>query len=129
VFTPLMFMGGAVGLLMREFAITLSASVLLSLVLSLSLTPMLCGKFLKPPKPPANAVTRTLERGFHNLASGYARALDMVLQHKPLTLAVFLATMGAAIWVYASVSTGFFSAARYRLLKRGHDHVTRYVFF
>jgi hydrophobe/amphiphile efflux-1 (HAE1) family protein len=108
VFTPLMFMGGVVGLLMREFAITLSAAVVLSLILSLTLTPMLCGMFLKAPKPPSNAVTRMLAKGFQNLEDGYARALDTVLRHKLLTLAVFLATMGAAIWLYSTVSTGFF---------------------
>jgi HAE1 family hydrophobic/amphiphilic exporter-1 len=108
VFTPLMFMGGVVGLLMREFAITLSAAVLLSLVLSLTLTPMLCARFLKAPKPPSNRFTRMLEAGFRNLESGYARALDIVLRHKPVTLVVFLATMVAAIWLYATVSTGFF---------------------
>jgi len=108
VFTPLMFMGGVVGLLMREFAITLSAAVVLSLILSLTLTPMLCAKFLKAPKPPSNAVTRMLAKGFSNLESGYVRALDGVLRHKLLTLAVFLTTMVAAAWLYATVSTGFF---------------------
>ncbi len=108
VFTPLMFMGGVVGLLMREFAITLSAAVVLSLFLSLTLTPMLCGMFLKAPKPPTNLFTRILEKGFLNLESGYARALDMVLRHKLMTLAVFLATMVAAVWLYVTVPTGFF---------------------
>jgi hydrophobe/amphiphile efflux-1 (HAE1) family protein len=108
VFTPLMFMGGVVGLLMREFAITLSAAVVLSLILSLTLTPMLCAKFLKAPKPPSNSVTRMLAKGFSNLESGYVRALDGVLRHKLLTLAVFLTTMVAAAWLYATVSTGFF---------------------
>ncbi|HWZ65115.1 MAG TPA: efflux RND transporter permease subunit [Steroidobacteraceae bacterium] len=108
VFTPLMFMGGVVGLLMREFAVTLSAAVLLSLILSLTLTPMLCARFLKAPKPPSNRFTRTLEAAFRNLETGYARALDIVLRHKPVTLVVFLATMVAAIWLYATVSTGFF---------------------
>ena len=100
VFTPLMFMGGVVGLLMREFAVTLSAAVILSLVLSLTLTPMLCAKFLKAPQPPSNPFTRMLEKGFRNLEDGYARALDMVLRHQPVTLAVFLATMAAAVWLY-----------------------------
>jgi HAE1 family hydrophobic/amphiphilic exporter-1 len=108
VFTPLMFMGGVVGLLMREFAVTLSAAVVLSVVLSLTLTPMLCAKFLKAPKPPSNPFTRALDKGFRNLESGYARALDVVLGRKLLTLAVFVVTMVAAIWVYATVSTGFF---------------------
>ncbi|HUD88214.1 MAG TPA: efflux RND transporter permease subunit [Xanthobacteraceae bacterium] len=108
VFTPLMFMGGVVGLLMREFAVTLSAAVILSLVLSLTLTPMLCALFLKAPQPPSNLFTRMLEKGFHNLENGYARALDVVLRFKLVTLAAFLATMAAALWLYATVSTGFF---------------------
>jgi HAE1 family hydrophobic/amphiphilic exporter-1 len=108
VFTPLMFMGGVVGLLMREFAITLSASVVLSLVLSLTLTPMLCGLFLKAPKPASNPFTRMLEKGFRNLEDGYARALDVALRYKLVTLAVFLVTTAAALWLYATVPTGFF---------------------
>ena len=67
VFTPLMFMGGVVGLLMREFAITLSIAVMLSLVLTLTLTPMLCSKFLLAPEPPSNWFTKNLEKGFTNL--------------------------------------------------------------
>jgi hydrophobe/amphiphile efflux-1 (HAE1) family protein len=108
VFTPLMFMGGVVGLLMREFAITLSAAVMLSLVLTLTLTPMLCGKFLKAPKPPSNRFTKSLETGFKRLESSYARALDFVLRHMFITLLVFLATMVAAVVLYATASTGFF---------------------
>jgi HAE1 family hydrophobic/amphiphilic exporter-1 len=108
VFTPLMFMGGVVGLLMREFAVTLAAAVVLSLVLSLSLTPMLCALFLKVPNPPTNWFTRTLETGFNNMEAGYVRALDGVLRFKLLTLVVFLVTMAAAVWLYTAVPTGFF---------------------
>jgi len=108
VFTPLMFMGGVVGLLMREFAVTLSAAVMISLVLTLTLTPMLCAKFLKAPKPPSNWFTRTLETGFHKLDSGYARALDVVLRHKFVTLIVFVVTVIVAGVLYATASTGFF---------------------
>jgi hydrophobe/amphiphile efflux-1 (HAE1) family protein len=108
VFTPLMFMGGVVGLLMREFAVTLSVAVALSLFFSLSLTPMLCATFLRAPQPPKNVVTRALARGFENLESGYARALDVVLVHKGLTFIVFLMTMALAAWLYLTVSTGFF---------------------
>ena len=82
VFTPLMFMGGVVGLLMREFAVTLGAAVVLSLLLSLSLTPMLCSKFLKKPGPPSSAFTRWLAEGFDNLEAGYARALEFVMRFK-----------------------------------------------
>jgi HAE1 family hydrophobic/amphiphilic exporter-1 len=108
VFTPLMFMGGVVGLLMREFAVTLSAAVVVSIFLSLTLTPMLCAKFLKAPKPPSNRFTRALETGFKNLEDGYARALDFVLRFKFVTLMVFLVTMAAAGWLYLTVHTGFF---------------------
>ncbi len=82
--------------------------MVLSLVLSLTLTPMLCALFLKVPNPPANWFTRTLEKGFRNMEDGYVRALDVVLRHKLLTLTVFLATMAAAVWLYATVPTGFF---------------------
>ncbi len=108
VFTPLMFMGGVVGLLMREFAITLSAAVLISLLLTLTLTPMLCGRFLKAPGPPSNRFTRTVDRGFRSLEHGYARALDVVLRHKLVTLILFLVTMAAAGVLYATAHTGFF---------------------
>jgi HAE1 family hydrophobic/amphiphilic exporter-1 len=108
VFTPLMFMGGVVGLLMREFAITLSAAVLVSLVLTLTVTPMMCAQFLKKPEPPSNRFTKALDNGFHRLEKNYARWLDIVLRHKFLTLMVFLATIAAAVILYATASTGFF---------------------
>ncbi len=108
VFTPLVFMGGVVGRLMQEFALTLSAAVLVSITMSLTLTPMLAGQFLKAPQPASNAFTRTLERGFHRLETSYARALDVVLGHMRITLAVFLATMALAVVLYVTVPTGFF---------------------
>ena len=108
VFSPLVFMGGVVGRLMQEFALTLSAAVLVSIAMSLTLTPMLAGQFLKKPGPPSNPVTKALERGFDRLEKGYANALDTVLGHMRLTLVVFLATMALAVVLYASVPTGFF---------------------
>jgi HAE1 family hydrophobic/amphiphilic exporter-1 len=108
VFTPLMFMGGVVGRLMREFAITLSAAVILSVMFSLTLTPMLCAQFLRAPSPPTHRFTKMLERGFNQMESAYARALDKVLQHMRLTLAVFIATALCAVALYATVPTGFF---------------------
>ncbi|MFI4975021.1 MAG: efflux RND transporter permease subunit [Caulobacterales bacterium] len=108
VFTPLVFMGGVVGRLMQEFALTLSAAVVVSVILSLSFTPMLCGKFLKPPGPPANAFMRALERGFHAVQTSYASALDVVLRHMRVTLAAFVATALAAVVLYTTVPTGFF---------------------
>jgi HAE1 family hydrophobic/amphiphilic exporter-1 len=108
VFTPLMFMGGVVGRLMQEFAFTLSAAVALSVILSLTFTPMLCGKFLKAPTPPRTRVMKALETGFHRLDSGYSRALDWVLRHELATIIVFLVTAAATIVLYATAHTGFF---------------------
>jgi HAE1 family hydrophobic/amphiphilic exporter-1 len=108
VFTPLVFMGGVVGRLMREFALTLSSAVLVSIAMSLTLTPMLAGRFLKAPDPPKNWFTRGLERGFTNLERSYVRALDTVLGHMRITFAVFIITMLIAVALYATVPTGFF---------------------
>ncbi|WEK41938.1 MAG: efflux RND transporter permease subunit [Candidatus Sphingomonas colombiensis] len=108
VFTPLMFMGGVVGLLMREFAVTLSAAVLVSMVLTLTLTPMLCGRFLKAPKPRTNRVTQALDSGFRRLDTGYERALGVVLRHQLPTLIVFLLTLVIAVFLYLTANTGFF---------------------
>jgi hydrophobe/amphiphile efflux-1 (HAE1) family protein len=108
VFTPLMFMGGVVGLLMREFGLTLSAAVVVSIGLSLTLTPMLAGQFLKEPKPASNAFIKALERGFNWIESHYVTALDVVLRHTRLTLAVFIVTVLLAIGLYAVVPTSFF---------------------
>jgi HAE1 family hydrophobic/amphiphilic exporter-1 len=108
VFTPLMFMGGVVGRLMREFAVTLSVAVLVSLFLSLTLTPMLCSRFLRHPEPPRNSFTRSLERGFGWLEGAYARGLDRVMAHQFATLMVFIATALLAVVLYATSATGFF---------------------
>src|SRR6185437_4528719 len=103
-----MFMSGVVGLLMREFALTLSAAVVLSVGLSLTFTPMLCGKFLKAPEPPRNPVMKGLEAGFHALERGYGRWLDVVMRHKLVTMAVFISTAILAVVLYVTAHTGFF---------------------
>ena len=108
VFTPLVFMSGIVGRLMQEFALTLSAAVVVSIVMSLTLTPMLAGRFLRQPQPPRNRVIKALESGFHAIETSYARALDMVLRHMRVTLGVFVLTAAFAIFLYATVPTGFF---------------------
>jgi len=108
VFSPLMFMGGVVGRLMREFAFTLSAAVVISVILSLSLTPMLCAKFLRAPEPPKGRIMIAMHNGFTRLERGYAKALDVVLGHMGLTLVVFILTAVAAVALYATVPTGFF---------------------
>ena len=108
VFTPLMFMGGIVGRLMREFAFTLSAAVLLSVALSLTFTPMVCARYLRAPSPPRTPVMKWLEAAFHKLDSSYAKALDVIFRHELATLAAFLGTAALAVVLYATSSTGFF---------------------
>ncbi|HXC60439.1 MAG TPA: efflux RND transporter permease subunit [Steroidobacteraceae bacterium] len=108
VFTPVMFMGGVVGIMMREFALTLSAAVLVSVVLSLTLTPMLCARFLRAPRPATSAFISALESGFQWVESHYERSLARVLRHKAATLAVFVATLALTALLYATAQTGFF---------------------
>jgi len=108
VFTPIMFMSGVVGRLMREFGLTLSAAVVISVCLSLTFTPMLCGKFLKAPEPPRNPLVKGLESGFRRLERGYAHGLEVVMRHKPLTLFGFICTALLAVVLYATAKTGFF---------------------
>jgi HAE1 family hydrophobic/amphiphilic exporter-1 len=108
VFTPVMFMGGVVGRMMREFALTLSAAVVVSLLLSLTLTPMLCGQFLRAPQPATSGLMLALERGFKAIETSYAHALDWVMARKRLTLAVFICTVAATVAVYLWIPTGFF---------------------
>jgi len=108
VFTPVMFMGGVVGRFMREFALTLSAAVAVSVILSLTLTPMLCGRFLQPPRASTHGLLHRLEQGFTALQAAYARGLDLVMRHPRTTLAAFLATAALSLLLYLTSSTGFF---------------------
>jgi HAE1 family hydrophobic/amphiphilic exporter-1 len=108
VFTPVMFMGGVVGRMVREFALTLSAAVVVSLLVSLTLTPMLCGRFLKPPQPASGRFMVALERGFRSIETGYAAALAWVMRHQRLTLSVFVATAALTVVLYVRMPTGFF---------------------
>ncbi len=108
VFTPVMFLGGVVGRLVREFAVTLSAAVVVSLIVSLTLTPMLCGQFLKAPAPASSRLMLALENGFHAIETSYATALAWVMRHQRLTLAVFAGTAALTIVLYVRMPTGFF---------------------
>jgi HAE1 family hydrophobic/amphiphilic exporter-1 len=108
VFTPIMFMGGVVGRFMREFALTLSAAVVISVTLSLTFTPMLCGKFLRAPEPPKSRVMKGLERFFLRMEQGYARWLDVVMRHKVPVMLVFAGSAALSVVLYATSPTGFF---------------------
>ncbi|WP_454886919.1 efflux RND transporter permease subunit [Sphingomonas oryzagri] len=108
VFIPLLFMGGIIGRLFREFAVTLSVSVLISLVLSLTMTPMLCAWFLRPQKKAPGRVSRALERGYGFIERCYAVALDWALAMKPLVLLLLVGVMALTVYLYIVVPKGFF---------------------
>jgi multidrug efflux pump len=111
VFVPLLFMGGLVGRMFREFAITLSIAVVVSMVVSLTVTPMLAALLLKPQEQPSMpGHLRLIDRLGHTFARGYARSLAFVLRHRALTLMVTLATLGATIWLYVVMPKGFLPA-------------------
>ncbi|GAB3418610.1 efflux RND transporter permease subunit [Massilia agilis] len=110
VFIPLLFMGGQVGRLFREFAVTLSAAVLISLVISLTTTPMMCAWLLKKStverKP--NRFARAAERGFARVLRVYEHALDWALDSKLLVMAILLFVVGLNVYLYAAAPKGFF---------------------
>jgi multidrug efflux pump len=109
VFIPILLMGGIVGRLFREFAVTLSIAIAVSLVISLTATPMMCARLLKSKGEESHGrFYRASERGFTWILGGYERSLGWVLKHQRFTLLVTLATMAATIFLYAKVPKGFF---------------------
>ncbi len=109
VFIPILLMGGIVGRLFREFAVTLSVAIGVSLVISLTATPMMCAKLLKPyVKGSGGRLFRASERWFAAILRGYERALGWVLRHERLTITVTLATMAATVFLYVRIPKGFF---------------------
>jgi multidrug efflux pump len=109
VFIPILLMGGIVGRLFREFAVTLSVAIVISLIVSLTTTPMLCARFLKPHSDSERGwLYRTSERMFDRIVKGYSAALSWVLAHPALMLAVTLLTIGVNIYLYIVVPKGFF---------------------
>ena len=109
VFTPILLMGGLVGRLFQEFAVTLSAAVLVSLVISLTTTPMLCALWLKPiKKDTQNSFYHRIEHGLKYWQSGYERTLTWALHHRPLMMLLLLATICFNVYLYSIVPKGFF---------------------
>jgi multidrug efflux pump len=109
VFIPILLMAGIVGRLFREFAVTLSAAVLVSLVISLTTTPMMAGHLLKPHgQEKHNRWYVASERFFKWLLDHYESTLLWVLDHQPFTLMVFLVTLGLSIYLFKVVPKGFF---------------------
>jgi multidrug efflux pump len=110
VFIPLIFMGGIVGRLFREFAITLSAAVMISLVISLTLTPMMCAYVLKPEHKDQTQgrLARWFRRAFERLLAGYRHALDWSLAHAPMMMLLLLGIVGLNIYMFVIIPKGFF---------------------
>jgi len=108
VFIPLLLMGGIIGRLFREFALTVTASIAVSALVSLTLAPMLCSRFMRPEAHEHGAVYRFIERGFGAMLSFYQRTLDVVLRHQPITLGVFFATLALTVVMVISIPKGFF---------------------
>ncbi|WP_133649173.1 efflux RND transporter permease subunit [Paraburkholderia flava] len=110
VFLPILLMGGIVGRLFREFALTLSLAIGVSLVVSLTLTPMMCSRLLREPREAQKEgrFGQWLERGFERMQRGYERTLGWSLRHPRLILVVLLATIGLNVWLYIIIPKGFF---------------------
>jgi HAE1 family hydrophobic/amphiphilic exporter-1 len=108
VFIPILFMGGIMGRLFREFSITIVSAILLSGLVSLTLTPMLCSRFLRPIELERHGrLYRLSERGFQWLFERYRSSLHWVLRHRPATLAVNGLILAATLWLLAIIPKGF----------------------
>jgi multidrug efflux pump len=110
VFIPILLMGGVVGRLFREFAVVLSAAILVSMVVSLTTTPMMCAHLLKPhaQQSPPGRGSRWLAAVNAALLRGYRRSLAWALRHQPVTLLVLLGVVALNVYLYAVIPKGFF---------------------
>jgi hydrophobe/amphiphile efflux-1 (HAE1) family protein len=108
VFIPLFLMGGYVGKLFQEFAVAVSVSLVLSLIISLTLTPMLCSRLLKPETKNHGWLYRIFERGFDALLAAYEAGLKIALRHRVITLMVMLGTIVVTGYLYYVIPKGFF---------------------
>src|SRR5271163_2563109 len=108
VFIPLLLMGGIIGRLFREFALTVTASIAVSALVSLTLAPMLCARFMRPESHEHGAIYRAIEAVFDAMLSFYRRTLDVVLRHQAITLAVFFATVAITGVMIVYMPKGFF---------------------
>ncbi len=110
VFIPLLFMGGQVGRLFREFAVTLSAAVMISLVISLTTTPMMCAWLLKSgaQRKAPGLVARWFERGFERMLKVYEHCLDWALSSAALVMTILVFVVGLNVYLFAAAPKGFF---------------------
>jgi HAE1 family hydrophobic/amphiphilic exporter-1 len=107
VFIPVLFMRGVVGRLLHEFAVTIGAAILVSGLVSLTLTPMLCSRFLRPPHASHRRLYRVSERFFEGMLHAYDATLKWVLRHRRTTMAVLLFTFAATAYLFAIIPKGF----------------------
>src|SRR5262249_12146373 len=110
VFIPVFFMGGVIGRVFNEFAVVIGLAILVSGFVSLTLTPMLCSRFLRPPDraAEAGAVSRALERGYTAMLSVYERSLESTLRHPNLTLGLTLLTIVLTAYLFYAIPKGLF---------------------
>jgi HAE1 family hydrophobic/amphiphilic exporter-1 len=107
VFIPVLFMGGVVGRLLHEFAVVIAAAVLVSGLVSLTLTPMLCSRFLSPPRESHGRLYRASERFFDAMLHVYDVTLQWVLRHRRTTMAVLGLTFALTAWLFLIIPKGF----------------------
>jgi hydrophobic/amphiphilic exporter-1 (mainly G- bacteria), HAE1 family len=108
VFIPVLFMGGILGRLFKEFAVTICTAIFISGLVSITLTPMLCSRFLKDPRrKQQSGFNGGMERLFNSLLNGYKRSLRVVLKHHYAMAGVFFILIGATIYLFGAVSKGF----------------------
>ena len=108
VFIPMLLLGGIVGRLFREFAVTLSVAVMVSLVVSLSTTPMMCARLLRPEKKRHGQLYLASEHGFAWLHARYDASLGWALKHTRVTILVMFAVVGLNVFLYSAIPKGFF---------------------
>ena len=108
VFIPLLLMGGIIGRLFREFALTVTAAIAISALVSLTLAPMMCARFMQRAPNSHGRIYRFVERGFNAMAAFYERTLDIVLRHQRITIGVFFATMALTVALAIQIPKGFF---------------------
>ena len=109
VFIPILLMGGIVGRLLREFAVTVSLTIVASIIVSLTLTPMMCSRVLKDEHTTSHGkLFMMFEHGFDAMLNAYSKGLDWVLVHRRITMLSFVATVAATVAFYVAIPKGFF---------------------
>jgi len=107
VFIPILLMGGIVGRLFREFAVTLSVAIAMSMIVSLTATPMMCAYLLKKEQKHGWFYQKS-EQGFEWIVNAYGRTLNVALRFAPITMAILLATIALTVWLFVRIPKGFF---------------------